>query len=175
MQILNIMTLLLEQNGHTIHPHSEALVQYLPHLWQESEDHNMLRCAIVSTLVQVVKAVGGVRPELGPFLLPIIQLGTDTTQPAIVYLLEDCLELWLTTLEYSSSMTNELMQLFNNMPQLLGKHIKLISIRFSAIFSIILLKMVFKRNNVVTLLYSISAFLTSTSSKSIKIISISIY
>lgn len=67
MQILNIMTLLLEQNGHTIHPHSEALVQYLPHLWQESEDHNMLRCAIVSTLVQVVKAVGGVRPELGPF------------------------------------------------------------------------------------------------------------
>lgn len=121
MQVLNVMTLLLERMGNTIQPHSESLIQYLPHLWQESEDHNMLRCAIVATLVQLVKALGGVKPELNPFLLPIIQLGTDIRQNAIVYLLEDSLDLWLAVLEYSTTMTNELMQLFNNMPPLLGE------------------------------------------------------
>ncbi|XP_060524948.1 importin-11 [Cylas formicarius] len=119
MQTLNVMTLLLERMGNSVLPHSEALIQYLPHLWQESEEHNMLRCAIVATLVQLVKAMGGVPQELAPFLLPIIRLGTDTNQGAIVYLLEDSLDLWLAVLEYSPSMTNDFMQLFNNMPTLL--------------------------------------------------------
>lgn len=113
------MTLMVERVGQLIRPHFDALVHYLPLLWQESEDHNMLRCAIVSTLVQIVKALGTVSAELNPFLLPVIQLGTDVNQSAIVYLLEDTLELWLTVLENSTTMTNELMQLFNNMPALL--------------------------------------------------------
>lgn len=120
MHVLNVMTLMVERVGQTIRPHSDALIHYLPLLWTESEDHNMLRCAIVSTLVQLVKALGSVSAELNPFLLPIIQLGTDTNQSAIVYLLEDSLELWLTVLENSTSMSNELLQLFNNMPALLG-------------------------------------------------------
>lgn len=66
MQVLNVMCLLLERMGTSIAPHSEGLVQYLPHLWQESEDHNMLRCAIVATLVQLVKSMGGV-PEVSYF------------------------------------------------------------------------------------------------------------
>lgn len=112
---------MVERVGQIIRPHFDALVHYLPLLWQESEEHNMLRCAIVSTLVQIVKALGTVSKELNPFLIPIIQLGTDVNQGAIVYLLEDTLELWLTVLENSPAMTNELMQLFANMPPLLGK------------------------------------------------------
>lgn len=119
MHVLNVMTLMVERVGQLIRPHFDALVHYLPLLWQESEDHNMLRCAIVSTLVQIVKALGTVSAELNPFLLPVIQLGTDVNQSAIVYLLEDTLELWLTVLENSTTMTNELMQLFTNMPALL--------------------------------------------------------
>ncbi|XP_045467255.1 importin-11 isoform X2 [Harmonia axyridis] len=119
MHILNVMTLIVERVGHTIQPHTDALIQYLPLIWKESEDHNMLRCAIVSTLVQLVKALGTVVPELTPFLIPIIMLGTDPKQSAIVYLLEDSLELWLTVLENSSGMTSELIQLFNNIPSLL--------------------------------------------------------
>lgn len=47
-------------------------------------------------------------------------MGTDTNQGAIVYLLEDALDLWLAVLEYSPAMTDEYMQIFNNMPSLLG-------------------------------------------------------
>lgn len=122
MHVLNVMTLMVERVGQTIKPHTDALIHYLPLLWTESEDHNMLRCAIVSTLVQLVKALGSVSSELNPFLIPIIQLGTDTNQSAVVYLLEDCLELWLTVLENSTSMSNQLLQLFNNMPALLGHY-----------------------------------------------------
>lgn len=121
MHVLHVMTLMVERVGQTILPHSGALMHYLPRLWRESEEYNMLRCVIVSTLVQLVKALGSVSAELNPFLLPVIQLGTDVNQNAIVYLLEDSLELWLTVLEHSTTMTNELMQIFNNMPGLLGK------------------------------------------------------
>lgn len=119
MHVLNVMTLMVERVGQTIKPHTEAFMHYLPGLWRESEEHNMLRCAIVSTLVQLVKALGNDSAQLNPFLLPVIQLGTDVNQSAIVYLLEDSLELWLTVLEFSTTMTNDLMQLFNNMPALL--------------------------------------------------------
>lgn len=119
MHVLNVMSLIIERVGVQIRPHSETLVQYLPLLWQDSAEHNMLRCAIVSTLVHLVKALSTVSTTLYPFLLPVIQLGTDVNQEAIVYLLEDSLELWLAVLENSTAMTEELIQLFNNMPTLL--------------------------------------------------------
>ena len=34
------------------------LIESLPQLWRESEQHNMLRCAILTTLKQLVIALG---------------------------------------------------------------------------------------------------------------------
>ena len=55
MQVLHVMTFVIEQVEHTIRPHSEGLVQYLPSLWEVAADHNMLKCAIINTLVILVK------------------------------------------------------------------------------------------------------------------------
>uniref|UniRef100_A0A8C3CBL6 Importin-11 n=1 Tax=Cairina moschata TaxID=8855 RepID=A0A8C3CBL6_CAIMO len=57
--------------------------------------------------------------NLYPFLLPVIQLSTDVSQPPHVYLLEDGLELWLVTLENSPCLTPELLRIFQNMSALL--------------------------------------------------------
>lgn len=38
-----------------IRPYVGCLVQYLPLLWKQSEEHNMLRCAILTTLIQLVQ------------------------------------------------------------------------------------------------------------------------
>ena len=38
-----------------VRPFAASLSQYLPELWQESGDHNMLRCAIVSTMTHLVE------------------------------------------------------------------------------------------------------------------------
>ena len=38
-----------------VKPFAASLSLYLPELWQESGDHNMLRCAIVSTVTHLVE------------------------------------------------------------------------------------------------------------------------
>lgn len=55
MQILNVLSFIIERVGWDIAPFFDSLVNYLPLLWQHSSDHNMLRCAIVSVLTQIVK------------------------------------------------------------------------------------------------------------------------
>jgi hypothetical protein len=55
------------------------------------------------------------------FLLPVIQISTDVTQDQHVYLAEDGLDLWLETVRNSPSPNDHLLQLYRNMPGLLGK------------------------------------------------------
>ncbi|XP_025912194.1 importin-11 isoform X3 [Apteryx rowi] len=86
----------------------------------QSEEHNMLRCAILTTLIHLVQGLGADSKNLYPFLLPVIQLSTDVSQPPHVYLLEDGLELWLVTLENSPCLTPELLRIFQNMSALLA-------------------------------------------------------
>lgn len=54
MKILNVMSFLIERMKFSVRPYSAALIGYLPALWEESADHNMLRCAILTTLTNLV-------------------------------------------------------------------------------------------------------------------------
>ncbi|XP_071542766.1 importin-11-like [Panulirus ornatus] len=54
MQVLHVMSFMIEVVGVGIQPHAAPLAQYLPGLWEESSDHSMLRCAILTTLVHMV-------------------------------------------------------------------------------------------------------------------------
>lgn len=54
LQVLHVMSFMIEVVGVGIQPHVAPLAQYLPGLWSESADHNMLRCAILTTLVHMV-------------------------------------------------------------------------------------------------------------------------
>lgn len=51
MNILYIMSFIVEKMSANIQSQANNLINYLPLLWEESKDHNMLRCAIISTLV----------------------------------------------------------------------------------------------------------------------------
>ncbi|RZF49270.1 hypothetical protein LSTR_LSTR002891 [Laodelphax striatellus] len=120
MQVLYILSFIIERMGNQITPYSQGLIQYLPFLWYESNDHNMLRCAIVSTLMRLVQALGTwENHNLQRILFPVIQLSTDISQPAHVYLLEDGLELWVAVIENATCMTPDLLMLFKNMLPLL--------------------------------------------------------
>lgn len=57
MNVLNVMSLLIELLGAQMKPFLGTLLQLLPALWDASEEHNLLRCAIISTLVHVVKVI----------------------------------------------------------------------------------------------------------------------
>ncbi|XP_014861809.1 PREDICTED: importin-11 [Poecilia mexicana] len=119
MQVLHVISCVIERVNTQIRPYAGCLVQYLPLLWKQSEEHNMLRCAILTTLIHLVQGLGAESKNLYPFLLPVIQLSTDVSQPPHVYLLEDGLELWLVTLENSPAITPELLRIFQNMSALL--------------------------------------------------------
>ncbi|XP_075905574.1 importin-11 [Nelusetta ayraudi] len=119
MHVLHVISCVIERVNTQIRPYVGCLVQYLPLLWKQSEEHNMLRCAILTTLVHLVQGLGAESKNLYSFLLPVIQLSTDVSQPPHVYLLEDGLELWLVTLENSPAITPELLRLFQNMSSLL--------------------------------------------------------
>uniref|UniRef100_A0A8C2ZU02 Importin-11 n=1 Tax=Cyclopterus lumpus TaxID=8103 RepID=A0A8C2ZU02_CYCLU len=119
MQVLHVISCVIERVNIQIRPYVGCLVQYLPLLWKQSEEHNMLRCAILTTLIHLVQGLGSECKNLYSFLLPVIQLSTDVTLPPHVYLLEDGLELWLVTLENSPAITPELLRIFQNMSALL--------------------------------------------------------
>ncbi|ELK31209.1 Importin-11 [Myotis davidii] len=119
MHVLHVLSCVIERVNMQIRPYVGCLVQYLPLLWKQSEEHNMLRCAILTTLIHLVQGLGADSKNVYPFLLPVIQLSTDVSQPPHVYLLEDGLELWLVTLENSPCITPELLRIFQNMPPLL--------------------------------------------------------
>ncbi|KAK1787141.1 hypothetical protein P4O66_017509, partial [Electrophorus voltai] len=110
---------LMQDPDLVIRPYVACLVQYLPVLWKQSEEHNMLRCAILTTLIHLVQGLGAESRNLYPFLLPVIHLSTDVCLPPHVYLLEDGLELWLVTLENCPAITPELLRIFQNMTALL--------------------------------------------------------
>ena len=55
LNVLNVLSYLIERVGVSIRPICSALLHYLPILWEESASHNMLRCSILSTLVFIVQ------------------------------------------------------------------------------------------------------------------------
>jgi len=55
------------------------------------------------------------------FVLPVLAVSTDLQQRCSVYLLEDGLALWLAYVENSAAITDSLMNVYRNMPPILGK------------------------------------------------------
>ncbi|KAK8782150.1 hypothetical protein V5799_016510 [Amblyomma americanum] len=111
ISILHMTSFIIERVGSQIMPYAGDLVQYLPLLWETCGEHHMLRCAIVTTLVQVVNGLGAQSERLHPFLLPVVAFGVDVHQSPHVYLLEDCLDLWWALLANTHSTSVELLQL----------------------------------------------------------------
>lgn len=120
MHVLYVISFVIERVGCQIRPYADQLILYLPLLWEHASDHNMLRCAILTTLIRLVKGLGTNCNTLYNFLIPVIRLSTDVTQQFHVYLKEDGLDLWLETLHNSPVLTPDLLELFTAMPALLG-------------------------------------------------------
>ncbi|XP_023294362.2 importin-11 [Lucilia cuprina] len=114
MKVLTIMSSLVEKMSDNIEPQADNLISYLPLLWKESEDYSMLRCAIICTLQQVVKAIRDIPEKMRPFLYSVIALSTDIQEPSHIYLIEEGLSLWVAVVENSTSMSEQLMNLCRN-------------------------------------------------------------
>ena len=121
IKVLGVLSFLIERVDIHIRPFSAQLADYLPFLWQESADHNMLRCCIVTAFHHLVRSFGAQSINYHPFLIPVIHYSTDSSNPASVYLLEDGLELWNITIQNSLQMSPDLLNLFSNIKPLLDR------------------------------------------------------
>lgn len=117
MTVLYVMSFIIEKMSMAIKLEVDNLVQYLPLLWDESREHDMLRCAIISTLLQTIKALYAIPAgeSVVAFIYQVIELSTNINEPSHVYLLDDGLELWLIVAQYSKAMNNDLLRLCDNL------------------------------------------------------------
>ena len=121
IKVLSVLSFLIERVDIHIRPFCSQLADYLPFLWQESADFNMLRCSIVTAFHHLVRSFGTESVNYHSFLIPVIHYSTDSANPASVYLLEDGLELWNITIQNSVQITTDLLNLFSNIKPLLER------------------------------------------------------
>ncbi|XP_037075925.1 importin-11-like [Pollicipes pollicipes] len=112
MQVLNVLSFVIERLDSAIRPYCDDLISYLPALWDDSAAHNMLRVVILSTLIHLVQGLGPDSVRLYPLLTPVIHLSTDLSSDAHVYLMEDGLALWQATVENATQMHPQFMELY---------------------------------------------------------------
>lgn len=86
MQVLNVVSLLMERVGPGIRPHVPALLQALPTLWEESLQQNcdVLRAIIITTLVHIITGLGVASESLHSFILPVVNIATADVRRAIL-------------------------------------------------------------------------------------------
>ncbi|KAH8283563.1 hypothetical protein KR018_006464 [Drosophila ironensis] len=113
--VLTTMTLVIEKMSEYIEPQALQFIAYLPLLWRESEEYNLLRCSIMSTLEQLVRTLRDVPESMKPFLYSVIRLSTDLQQHSHVYLIEDGIMLWLAVIGNSTVLTPELLALCDHL------------------------------------------------------------
>ncbi|XP_013200822.1 importin-11 [Amyelois transitella] len=105
MHVLHVVSYVMERCGAHVARGggAGALCAHLPQLWQHAAGHNMLRAAVLSATVHLLKAIGECSPNVRPWIVSVVNESTRLSEPAHVYLLEDALELWLAILETSQA------------------------------------------------------------------------
>ncbi|XP_076288957.1 importin beta11 isoform X1 [Lasioglossum baleicum] len=122
MRVLYVLSFIIERVGSEINPYIGVLNSYLPILWQQSDQHTMLRCAIITALVHLEKvALGPESVILQPLVIGVVAFSCDVNQDEHVYLLEDGLRLWSALLENTPAPTPAIMDLARNLCALLDQ------------------------------------------------------
>ncbi|KZC04053.1 PREDICTED: importin-11 [Dufourea novaeangliae] len=124
MRVLYVLSFMIERVESEINPYVGVLSSYLPALWQLSEEHNMLRCTIISTLIHLEKALGRESVILQPLVVGVVAFSCDVHQDEHVYLLEEGLRLWSALLENTPAPTPAIMDLAKNIPALLEQSVE---------------------------------------------------
>lgn len=117
VQVLNLISILIEHIGQQIFPFSNKLVDFFQKAWEESAGESLLQIQLLVALRNFVGALGHQSPICYNMLLPILQKVIDVNNPDELNLLEDSVLLWDATLSHAPSMVPHLLEFF---PYLVG-------------------------------------------------------
>ena len=68
LTVLNVLSYLIERVSVGLRDICQGLAHYLPHLWEASSDHEMLRCSILTTLIVIVQSLGTASQSITDFV-----------------------------------------------------------------------------------------------------------
>ncbi|OJD16324.1 hypothetical protein AJ78_03493 [Emergomyces pasteurianus Ep9510] len=77
-----------------ITPYADQIVSILPQLWEQASEENLMKQAILTLLSSLIHSMGQESVRYHPIIIPLIQKSVDPKSEALVYLLEEALDLW---------------------------------------------------------------------------------
>ncbi|EXJ73349.1 uncharacterized protein A1O5_03109 [Cladophialophora psammophila CBS 110553] len=84
--------------GH-IEPYAQGIMSMLPPLWTESGEEHLMKQAILTLITAIVNSLGQKSLAYHGPILPLIHDSVQPQSEAIVYLLEEALELWVAIIQ----------------------------------------------------------------------------
>lgn len=139
VQILNLISVVIDRLGEKILPSADKLMQFFPQVWDESSGESLLRIQVILAVQNFVVALGPQSPISYNMLLPILQFSTDINSPDELNLLEDGVLLWEATLNHAPSMVPQLLDLFPNLIAIMEKSFEHLPVAMKIIECYILL------------------------------------
>lgn len=112
LQVLNLISVLIEYVGHMITPFACQLVNFFQKMWEESIGESLLQIQLLAALRIFVCSLGYQSYICYNMLLPILQKGIDVGNPDALNLLEDSVLLWESVLSHATSIVPPLLDLF---------------------------------------------------------------
>eukprot|EP00730_Choanoeca_flexa_P002738 TRINITY_DN11156_c0_g1_i4.p1 TRINITY_DN11156_c0_g1~~TRINITY_DN11156_c0_g1_i4.p1 ORF type:complete len:787 (+),score=185.73 TRINITY_DN11156_c0_g1_i4:275-2362(+) len=119
LRLLSCITELVNCMEGKIVEYVPALIDYVPTLWQQAEEHELLQTAVIRCTVKLLDALRTTTPPLEDFCVQLIAYGADLSQPQHTYLCDDVLLLWHQVLQASPELTETLVGLYQLLPALL--------------------------------------------------------
>ena len=99
--------------GH-IEPYANGIMMMLPPLWEDSGEEHLMKQAILTMITAIVNSLGQKSLSYHTAVLPLIRDSVQPDAEAIVYLLEEALDLWAAIMSQTPSSDPD------PSPQLLG-------------------------------------------------------
>ncbi|PKA62700.1 Exportin-2 [Apostasia shenzhenica] len=112
VQILNLLSVLIEHVGEKIIPFTGQLATFFQKMWEESIGESLLQIQLLVALRNFVCSLGYQSCVCYDMLLPILTNGINVDNPDAINLLEDSVLLWEAVLSHATSVVPQLLDLF---------------------------------------------------------------
>ena len=86
--------------GH-IEPYASGIMSMLPPLWAQSGEEHLMKQAILTMITAIVSSLGAKSFSYHSSILPVIHDSIQPDSEAVVYLLEDALDLWTAVVQHT--------------------------------------------------------------------------
>lgn len=120
-----------------IEPYAQGIMSVLPRLWADSGEEHLMKQAVLTMITAIVNSLGQKSLSYHAAILPLIHDSVQPESEAIVYLLEEALELWAAILQQtpSDSVSSDLLALSQSLLPLLEMGNELLRQNFELIES----------------------------------------